>query len=78
MREDPPGSKHDSPALREMTEHILSPGILLADSAYFSGDNIMLCFSKGIVPVIKPRESVVDPFLRSYAVFYEAALGAYR
>jgi hypothetical protein len=73
-----PGSRHDSPVLREMLGDIIGPALLLADSAYFSRENILLCFSRRIVPVIKPREGIVDPFLRRYAVFYDAALNAYR
>jgi hypothetical protein len=72
------GSRHDSPVLRELLEGVWGTGLVLADSAYFSGGNVVRCLGRGLVLVVKPRKGLRDPFLLRYAGFFRAAWRAYR
>jgi len=57
-----PGRRRDSPPLEELLGDVWGPGLVLADAAYLSRDNIELCLRRGLILVVKPRKGVKDAF----------------
>jgi len=50
----------------------------MADSAYFSRENIAECLRRRLIPLFKPRGELKDQLLTRYAAFFKHAVRTYR